>query len=428
MNYEIQSRSDFLTGSYLTVKIPENEIDLNALSTIQTDCPDFILPFHHKSTDGYIELVYKVGTHCKLQYFSGDLTPEEYADLWQSILEPLLICNDWFMNPCSFVLKADYLYYDKNKKAVNYVYIPSVSGCSGYDAFYEMAVEVSKLMTVSDAVLENKVLRAIIKDFNPMEFLQMLKEHAAQCADSEYIEPITNKPDTDKQIEPEEQLKSKAAQPEALIHEYEEKDISLSLQESGEDIIIDIQTEKKTEKHKREKESGGYRLFSSKSRKKKPVQQAEKEKREQITEAKPKAVNKSETAQIVDNKIEIIDVTQITSLLSGRPGLRYVGHGQLPQAIQVGITEGEIFTIGRFDAAIGRKQSSFEFDKKTKAVSRRHAVIERSSAGYKITDLSSSAGTFISDKKLPPNTPFDLEAGCKVSFGNSGADYVWEIN
>ena len=46
-----------------------------------------------------------------------------------------------------------------------------------------------------------------------------------------------------------------------------------------------------------------------------------------------------------------------------------------------------MFTIGRFDANIGKKQSSFEFDKKTRAVSRRHAVIERDTDGYKIIDL-----------------------------------------
>ena len=81
------------------------------------------------------------------------------------------------MNPCSFLLNTEHLYYDKNKKAVRYVYVPSAYGCSGYDAFYEMAVEISKMITVSDAVLENKVLRAIIKGFNPIEFLHIIKDH-----------------------------------------------------------------------------------------------------------------------------------------------------------------------------------------------------------------------------------------------------------
>ena len=189
MTYEIQNRVDFLTGSFLVIKIPEDELDQNALYTIQEDCPDFLLPFHYKNVNGEIELTYKIGTQSKLQYFSGDFTQKEYVNLWQSLFKPLLDCGDWFMNPCSFVLSADFLYYDKKKNAVSYVYIPSVCGCSNYEAFHEMAVEVSKIMTVSDAVLENKVLRAIIQDFYPTEFLKMLKDHISECdAHSELVQ------------------------------------------------------------------------------------------------------------------------------------------------------------------------------------------------------------------------------------------------
>jgi len=413
MNYTIQSRSDFLTGSYLIVKIPENDLDYYALQTIQADCPDFILPFHYKNADGVVEIVYKVGTRCKLQYLSGDLTSEEYAALWQSMLEPLLVCSDWFMNPCSFILDLDYLFFDKNKKTINYVYIPSKTGSSGYDAFFEMAVEVSKIMTVSDAVLENKVLRAIMNDFNPLEFLKMLKEHITE-----------EKPGFNGDIEFPEKENAEAP----IVAETKEP--MLSDQNFGEDIFIDFQPGTKPEKSKNEKETGVYRIFSSKRKKKKTAQRSEQEISVLSAEAnvEEESYYNQETPLYENNQVEIIDVTQITSLISNGTGLRYVGHGQLPPSIQVVITEGEMFTIGRFDAAVGKKQSSFEFDKKTKAVSRRHAVIERSAEGYNITDLSSSAGTYVCDKKLPPNTPYELEAGYRVSFGNSGADYVWEIN
>jgi len=59
-------------------------------------------------------------------------------------------------------------------------------------------------------------------------------------------------------------------------------------------------------------------------------------------------------------------------------------------------------------------------------VSRRHAALERNADIYSIIDLSSSAGTYINGHKLPPNTPFELVNGYRVSFGNCGADYVWE--
>jgi len=110
----------------------------------------------------------------------------------------------------------------------------------------------------------------------------------------------------------------------------------------------------------------------------------------------------------------------------GGPRLRYVGNSNHPGLIQVPAAAGAIFTIGRFDPSAGPGQSTFEFSRDTKAVSRRHAVIERNAEGFIITDMNSSAGTFINGQKIPPNTPCRLERGCRVSFGYSGADYLWE--
>jgi pSer/pThr/pTyr-binding forkhead associated (FHA) protein len=110
----------------------------------------------------------------------------------------------------------------------------------------------------------------------------------------------------------------------------------------------------------------------------------------------------------------------------GDAKFRYIGSGKHPKAIDVHIGAGEVFTIGRFDVSANAKQSDFEFDKTTKAVSRRHAGIVRNANAYSLIDLSSAAGTFINGRKLPANMPFELANGCCVSFGYAGADYVWE--
>jgi len=441
MKYDIQSRSDFLTGSYLVVKIPENELDQCALYTIQKDCPDFIIPFHYKTADGQIEFTYKIGTLCKLHYFSGDLSPSEYADLWQSLLKPLLDCADWFMNPCSFLLNTDCLYYDKNKKAVRYVYVPTAYGCSGYDAFYEMAIEISKMMTVSDAVLENKVLRAILKDFNPVEFLQMLKDHiSGNSPDTgeDLVSIYHNDTDSFDEITEGSNITELPKEPEIAENTSLQEMVVLNTFSTAannimDDFVIDI-TPDSFARNNKERGSSGYRIFSRRSKRKKiqsPVA-AVKSSRKSLPE---RSAARAEFDDLfmspvlnADNHLEIIDITQNTPIVSDGPGLKYIGCSQLPPAIQIMISEGEIFTIGRFDATVGKKQSNFEFDKKTKAVSRRHAVIERDINGYKIVDLSSSAGTFVNEKKLPPNTPYGLETGYRVSFGNSGADYVWEVS
>ena len=426
-SFEIESKNDFLTGSYLIARIPEKELDQNALRTIRADRPGFILPFNIKTVNGLVEVVYRVGTLCKLQHFSGEVSPKEYADLWRSLLNPLLKCGDWFMAPRSFVLDADYLYYDKNKKTVSYVYIPSVRGCSESGAFNVMSREISKFRTVSDSGLQNKILRCITEEFCPAQFLAMLEDYISQGALSSSREEAFEAQD---KMGAREQFASKAVKQNA-----EEEDIVIAFdQETNGNIELPI----------RIKETGGFRIFGGKNRRKKePGRSAYKKAApEAAQEAKAtpgvkaapeaKAAPLNESVQLsppdIPEKAEIVNLTQSDSDMVNETGLKYVGCAHLPQVIEINITEGELFSVGRFDAAVGKAQSSFEFDKKTRAVSRRHAVIERDFEGYKIIDLSSSAGTYINDRKLPPNTPYILESGCRVSFGNSGADYIWEVS
>jgi len=245
-----------------------------------------------------------------------------------------------------------------------------------------MAVEVSKMMTVTDAVLENKILKAIIKDFNPIEFLQMLKEHSVEAPECAEIIPASE-----------------------VFDQHD--DFKLSMVSEVPEVYASTKFEHDAAGDIKKRDNGGYKIFSRKSRKKKDL---------------PLCL----PATIV--KPELVDETQSVSTVLAGPGLLYIGNASLPPVIQVSLAAGELFTIGRIDTTIGKKKSSFEFDKKTKAVSQRHAAIERDNNCYLIIDLSSSAGTYINNKRLPPNTPYELKAGTRVSFGNCGADYVWEVN
>ena len=440
--FEIESKSDFLTGSYLITRIPEKELDQNALRTIQADRPGFILPFNIKTINGLVEVVYKIGTLCKLQHCSGEVSAKEYADLWRSLLDPLLKCGDWFMSPRSFVLDADYLYYDKNKKAVSYVYIPSVRGCSEPGAFNVMSREISKFMTVSDLVLQDTILRCITEDFSPVEFLALLEDYISQSALSSSREEA---PEVQNKMGAGEQFATKAG---------EQFSPKAEKQNAEEDIVIALDHEEngsiELPNRKKEKDPGGFRLFGRKNKRKKepgcgaynktvPEANAAPEAKAtpEIT-TKTKAAPEANAAPrneyikpyqpVIPEQAETVNSAQSDSAMVNETGFRYVGYAHLPQVIEIDITEGELFSVGRFDASVGKPQSSFEFDKKTRAVSRRHAVIERDFEGYKIIDLSSSAGTYINDRKLPPNTPHILEPGCRISFGNSGADYIWEVS
>ncbi|MDR2599947.1 MAG: FHA domain-containing protein [Oscillospiraceae bacterium] len=430
-SYEIDNKCDFMTGMSIVTKIPAIEVDKNALFTMQVDKPEFTLPFHYKKVNGDVEFTYKVGILSKLQYFAGEVSPKDYISLWQSILKPLLVCGDWFMNPHSFLLDIDYLYYDKIKKIAVYLYIPSVRKSSGLETFNSMVTKISKLFFVSDTTLENIVLRAIVNDFSPSVFLNALNEYGALQ-------------DTDKPKQPASNMITEVFTASNILTESKSsKDSSVSYNrglqsaideafadeeiDTYEDIIDEIKGNETSDIEDSaidmfEKEPESYKLFSRKSsRKKKPHKEFESQ---LISPEEP--LHKIST--VVAIQADTKDETQEAKTLFNGVGFRCIGRAELPQIIDVKIAEGEIFSIGRYDSSLGKQQSSFEFDRKTKAVSRRHAIIERNENGYFILDLSSSAGTYVNKKRLPPNIPHELEEGYNVSFGNLGADYVWESN
>lgn len=325
MNYQIQSKSGLATGSTLVVRVNGAELDKTAMNTLLANPPSFILPFRFRNVDGEVEFTYMPETRSKLLASGGCRSAQEYVALWASVLSPLLVCGDWFMNPFSLVLRTDYLYYDKTSGTVSYIYVPSVHDCSNADDLLQMATELANKCHTDDHTLETKVLKAVVQGgFDPASFMQMLKTYINQgCA-----------------------------------HD---------------------------------------------------------------TETAPKQIDGSVAAR---STLGTTHSTLYTPNCAAK--LRLVGDERLPREIAVIGDLGRPFTIGRFDITVGKQQSDFEFDQSTKAVSRRHAAIERAANGYVLVDLSSRAGTYINGKRIPANIPYELTAGAQVSFGTSGADYVFE--
>ncbi len=442
--YEIHSSSDFQKGVTLIVKIPESDLDQKALYTITSDKPDFILPFNHKTVDGQVEFIYEIGNQNKLVYLSGDRSPNEYINLWINILQPLIDCDDWFMNPYSFVFKLDYLYCDKDNKNMNFVYIPSKKRYSDDDMLKDMITDIAKHNHISDVNFENKIIWAI-QDFNINEFLKIVKSYGVdniqQISHESISEPmqVTREP-----VQKTYEQSAVSVEPKESQRPDKFK-ISVGLDGKLDDIVINIDNNDNVKPDKKKKRKAG--LFGFRREKeanpkgnprdkvdfsdKKNKEKKDNKQKEIVQGAaaamfeKPKAENKQHI--LVENlpPENSDDVTQFDISESGVSKLCYVGNGGHPNVIVVDIAEGGFFTIGRFDVSVGKQQSSFEFDKKTKAISRRHAVIKRDEEGYKILDLSSSAGTIVNGEKLIPNMPRKLESGSRVSFGHLGADYVW---
>ena len=461
MNYDIECRNDLLTGTTLIVKIPEDEIDRKALYTIQTDMPPFIIPFHHYCSDGEALFVYNIGMHCKLQYMTGSREPKEYAQLWISVLSPLLECTDWFMQPNSFLLDAEYLYYDKDKKSCCFVYIPSIRNISQHTQLKELAADVSKFISVDDALLENKILRAIMKNFDPNELLQTLRSTMVQNesqSTTKKVQLTTEMISTDTSCDTEENIHSNQTYVDvetANTFETEVYDTSQVRETpfpyASDEIVIEFPEKnirsKKNNSEPREKkslqqkmktlggifekrrESGGLQKESNEHIKRGGRLRGENGMQNAYTKSQTiqSAYAQNNFSQSIEEDLELLWETESSELQTNTVGLRSISRSEVPMFIEVDINEGEIFSIGKFDAAVGRQQSSFEFDKKAKGISRRHCAIKRMSEGYLLVDLASSAGTFVNGERLPPNTAYKLTSGYRISIGNSGADYIWEM-
>lgn len=431
MNYTVQNSEDFSAGAVLTIYIPEEELDKKALYTIQADQPPYLVPFNYIRVDGQIKLNYRLGKLTKLVYRFGPRNTAECVEFWENVLQPLLDCDDWFLNPLCFALETQYMYVSGDDGTVKYLYIPSKNGCVEQGALKQLTTELLQKNPVNDDMdLENKLLKSIMQDFRPTEFLKVLRNArpAAPVFNStpqiEMVKPQEEeKPEIVPKVEqkPEEQPKMM----EPVQDPWGSGDIKINLRGSGKS------DNKKQKPNKKEKKS----LFGSRNDQKikKEPKKSDKNKEAPSKGIMIGAVEEPiyrnfavKTAPAADDQETESEVTRLIEG-GGWPYLRFVGEGAFPTTIQVKAEIDQPFTIGRFDVSVGRKQCSFEFEKDTPAVSRHHAAIEKLPDGsYAVIDQNSKAGTFVNGLKIVPNSPKTLEQGCKVSFGTGGANYVWE--
>ena len=452
MIYEIETKSD-LSGAMLVIRFPAEELDKKALYTIESDQPPFLVPFTYRSVDGMAECTYRLGSRSKLQYRFGTHSVQEYTAFWEQVLQPLLDCDDWFLKPFSFVLDSRWIYADKSG-TVNYLYVPSLQDCESFDSLRAMAMELSQRNSVTDPALENQVLRAMMQDFQPKVFLSMLRSAAGTTGSVKKENPA---PRAETIQQPAPQVQPAAAEPGFLPERLRPQEPSVPIQEptpaqaapmspaadDGE-IHINLGGGKRPKPSKEKPAKEHKPLFGGKKEKPakehKPLFGGKKEKPREIllgaaAEAPAPVAYTSPSAPssrpgarpAVSYDAEIPDgATQLDDVVpSGVCCLRLAGDPGMPREIVVDIQPGRAFTIGRFDVTVGQKQSDFEFPKDTKAVSRRHAAIEREESGYFVVDLASSAGTFVDGQRLSPNIPQRLSNGSRVSFGTGGADYIW---
>ena len=464
VKYEITAKNE-LNGMVLTVRFPESDLDKKALYTLQDDMPDFLIPFRYLSRDGEIECTYQLGKNLGINLFRLRRQPREYADFWSMVLQPLLECGDWFLKPYSFVMDTEYMYMDKKGSVLKYIYVPTKSDYGTPEELDALMRKISQENSVTDPKIENTVLKALMAGVQPNAFLEIVYAEAKKAETQvetaktgnmvfmpkeEVVKPIVEKPETHKA---EEQNVNAALLPKSGISEI--ADIAVSIESDNadkkkhktglfgskkkEDKLSkkELKAQKKTGKEKKKgKEILGGAVIDIEA----PIQfgkqspfaiedsapSAAIKPEENINQEDPIAV-KTPIAQVVNERAFEDESTQLSEEMNMEAGLRYCGNStDLPLMIAVDIKPGGIFTIGRHDIS-GKQHTDFEFQQNTKNISRMHASIRKDEDGkYSISDLSSSAGTFVNGQRLSANVQHGLRQGDRISFGSGGADYIWE--
>ena len=86
----------------------------------------------------------------------------------------------------------------------------------------------------------------------------------------------------------------------------------------------------------------------------------------------------------------------------------------------ISMQEEKTFILGRISAEIKTPEPLVDltpFDALSLGISRVHAMIRQTKEGYQITDLESSNGTWLENKRLVPKEPYPLDSGDRIRIG-----------
>ncbi|HLB48525.1 MAG TPA: FHA domain-containing protein, partial [Anaerolineales bacterium] len=113
--------------------------------------------------------------------------------------------------------------------------------------------------------------------------------------------------------------------------------------------------------------------------------------------------------------------------MKSRRRRRRGGSASLPREVKAAPARARLHAAGRWHelqpsgATLGRG-SECEIVLTNERISRRHASIRLESAGWAITDLGSSNGTFLNEARLEPNTAYRLAPGDQILLGGTGGE------
>ncbi|MEG1752779.1 MAG: DUF6382 domain-containing protein, partial [Christensenella sp.] len=434
MNANIEIASQLGKASVNVTLTNESCIDSIAINMLRNDCPPFILSSNLSEMNGQTVLRFDAENYTSLEYFSAQLSRQEFLKLCDNLLKPISECAQWLLNGGALCFTPKYIFVDKYTFNVKYIYVP-VLGADNSEADIKAlimkALQNCNPQNSSDLQMElyrlfaqpacsladlNEVITRHINmngstpkqeaasyipqaNFAPHNVqTPVAKEDKNVSAVSQVASKVQqglNQIETLATPKPQNEPKAPAAlknlTPEELL-EYEIMQ-GLSAEKPGKAPKKEKPTkEKKPVKEKKPLFSFGKKEVAQKKNDEiKEILLGAPENYSAPARVQPAIIQPAYIAQQLDESTEIAvnngDNSGVFLSVAS-----YNCPYNIPPRIEIVFNNGAM-TIGRFDAAKNVKKTDFAFDSTIKPISRIHARLEFSNNQYYLIDLGSANGT-----------------------------------
>lgn len=467
MNNSINDRFSVQTSAeanYLTISLDEPvRFDSIALSMLQEDRPDFLLPVQIKTLNDRQSLRYKLINAVSLQYsLEKSMTRAAYIKLALDLLTPFVKCRDWFLDYHYICIDPRYILRDKRSGSFLFVYMPEYSLKNEDEEIIDFFESILDYIDISD---DREFQISIMHYFRNggitlSELYQMFLTERGKTSATETAPrqtprtaPVQQTPVKHETVKP-----APVEEPAPVKKEEPKKAPAKSEPESGKRGFIDwflgkngSDGKKSSDAQSDEIDSTGSDdsgdmneslnvLFGS-SPKKAPKQPKKSEKpaetkpqkqspfgfQKKETVAEPARSAQSPATQPVyqtepqpypvndaaDEETNIVGLSD-----SNRVYLELIDSmfPNVPKAIDIDMSKPYV-TIGR--ATADTTGLDIAFPESCKGISRHHARITNKDGGLVITDLGSTYFTVLNGQRLVPNAEYPLTDGSVLEFVQS---------
>ena len=162
-NFTIQSS---LEANYLNIPLTEPvQIDEIAVKTINSDCPNFLIPFQLLEVNGVLQLKYKLINTIALEYIDSSYTKKDFIKLFMNLLSPMIKGKEWFLDYHCFCIDPKYVYIDRISNLVSYIYVPEASyKNTDAEMFAFIKNEFIKMTITDDSRFQVELFQFFAKD------------------------------------------------------------------------------------------------------------------------------------------------------------------------------------------------------------------------------------------------------------------------